>query len=249
MVVGELPAGSEERLVPLGHLGNRLGSAHVSVPFGRGRLHLVGTPLLDAIDGRIDPRRDARLAALLREVVVEVRTRLAAAEAAAAGDAAWQAPTGEWLEEFAYGQQVYERLVALGDRASPFITTRGQQGQLPDMLSTLVAGRDAALVAVMEGEFAPARAHLLAALGPVWNDQTRGLLGLEEEVLALLGERIHDAGRDDWDSAYDGVEHWARGVGEWFAGDTALALAWLGRARLELGRVAEEPEAGADGLR
>ena len=230
MVLGDVgPPGAEPQVITLGHLGNRLGAPVERVPFGSGSITLVGLPLLQPIGRDIEPSRDALLAGLLGRARSEAREHLPPSD----GDPAAATPAPlppESAEELAGRLRALDRLVAFGDRASTLLGLAAQ-GKLPDRVAALPAARTQALVALIEGRADDARGVLAGTLEPLWTPETQGVLALEDEVLALLGDRAAAAGRGNWDAAYDAIEPWARGVVAWFNGDTPGALQWLAQAR------------------
>ncbi len=226
MVLGPATEGVDDVLVTLGPLGNRLGAPVSVVPFGRGRITLVGLPLLAPVHGAVDPAREARLADLLHEALAAAR----AAQSAAPPVAPLVALPAGLAQELQTGADILDQLVDLGDSGSP-LAGSAPEGRLPDRVAALPGRRTAALEALLEGRPLECREILLAALAPLWTDTTQRVLAEEAAVLAGLGARVAAAGRGDWDAAYEASEAWAHGVSAWFGGDVGGALQALQEAR------------------
>jgi hypothetical protein len=238
MVAGEAPAGSTERLVTLGFLGNRVGAPWMVVPFGAGLVHVVGLPLLEPVRGSPDPRREAWLAELVSEALGE------AVLGAPARRAAWSAVSGRELPEawtprapaatelLAQGFAVLDQLVALGDRATPHISPAGEQ-RLPATAEALLEERLDALSLLLLGDDAGALGVLRAAVEPLWTEEQRTFLAGEARVLDVI-ERLAEEGPESWDRAWDGVDAWSRALAAWFDGRREEALQWLGLAAEQL---------------
>ncbi|MHC4844522.1 MAG: glycoside hydrolase family 2 protein [Planctomycetota bacterium] len=236
MFVGPLPPGSEQRMITLGHLGNRIGAPEIVLPFGRGRFHLIGVPLLDIVGDRVDPRRDARLAHAVRGALQWSARNLPDGERVTpdpllASDAA----------ALDLGLELIDRVIALGDRASP-ITSAGQgtEPRLPPGPAAALALRNRAIEALLDGRREDCFTTLRTAVEQVWTEDLQRFLALEAVVLDQLAVRVDAETDEGWDLAYDAVEMWARAIALWYAGDAETALDWLGRAELHLGT-----EAGA----
>ncbi len=234
MVTGAAPAGSEARLITLGFLGNRIGAPWMVVPFGAGLVHVVGLPLLDPLRGAPDPRRDAWLAALVSEALSE------AVLGAPERRAAWRAVTGRELpdawtprppaetEAFRQGFALLDQLVALGDRATPHLTS-ADEPRLPASAEALLDRRLDALTLLLHGDDAGALDVLRRTVEPLWTEQQRTFMAGEARVLDVL-QRLAEEGPGSWDRAWDGVDAWSRALVAWFDGRQDEALQWLGRA-------------------
>lgn len=230
MYVGSLPVDSEQRLITLGHLGNRLGSPDVVLPFGRGRFHLIGLPLLDIVGERVDPRRDARLTRAMLDALEWSATHLPAG-----GPERLPALIPLDTQTLAYGLELIDRVVALGDRASPITSAGlGTEPRLPHGPAAALGLRRRAIEALLEGRRDEAFTLLGEAVTSIWNEDVERFLALEQSVLDQLADRVADESPEGWDLAYDAVEIWGHAIAAWFAGDVQAALDWLGRAEVRL---------------
>jgi hypothetical protein len=231
MFVGPLPPGSEQRMITLGHLGNRIGAPEIVLPFGKGRFHLIGVPLLDIVGDQVDPRRDSRLAFAVRGALQWAAQNLPDG-APTALDPMIQLD----LSALDHGLALVDRVVALGDRASPITSAGlGTEPRLPPGPAAALALRRRAIEALLDGRRDESFALLQQAVEGFWTEELQRFLALEAVVLELLAERVDAETDEGWDLAYDAVEMWARAVAFWFAGDTETALDWLGRAEMHLG--------------
>lgn len=230
MFVGALPDGAEQRLITLGYLGNRLGAPEIVLPFGRGRFHLIGLPLLDIVGDRVDPRRDARLArAVLGALQWSAKHLPAGTPTMPAGILPLDA------QPISYGMSLIDRVVALGDRASAITSaSRGSEPRLPEGPAAALVVRQRAIEALVEGRREEGLTLLREAVESVWSEDVQRFLALEQVVLDLLAERADDESQAGWDLAYDAVEMWGQAVAAWFAGEVEPALDWLGRAEQRL---------------
>jgi len=230
MFVGPLPQGAEQRMITLGHLGNRIGAPEIELPFGAGRFHLIGVPLLDIVGDRVDPRRDARLARAVRDALQWSAEHLPGGvptrpEAMLPVDAA----------ALDHGLRLIDRMVSLGDRASPITAaSMGTESRLPPGPAAALVLRRRAIEALLEGRRVEGFTLLQEAVEGFWSEDLQRFLALEAVVLDQLAEHAEAETDDGWDLAYDALEMWARAIALWFAGDAEAALDWLGRAELHL---------------
>jgi hypothetical protein len=229
MLVSELPEGAVEHTITLGWLGNRVGAPDAGVPLGRGALHLIGMPLLDALDGRVEPRRDARLAARLEAVAQDL---VEAIRSGAEAGEAYGAPPPAVREAFFLDWGRIGRALALADRVSPFSGGRADRDAL---LGGALEARSAALVDLLEGRGREALERIGPAAEAVWPAHADAFLEAEARVLERLGERVTAAGREDWDRAYDALSSWVTAVTAYQAGRAGEAFEALDQARARLG--------------
>jgi Glycosyl hydrolases family 2, TIM barrel domain len=234
MVAGVPPADCDVRLVTLGFLGNRIGAPWIVVPFGAGQLHCVGLPLLAPVRGQPDPLREAWLVRLIDDAL-----RAALLDSDPRREA-WAATTGRALpppwkplppadaEELRIGFALLDRLVAVGDRATPYLPSDDAPA-LPASVQTLLARRLDALTLLLLGEVAGARDVLRTSIEPQWTDQARAFVDGEERVLQVLTEKAAQ-GPAAWDSAWDAVDAWSRALVAWYGERPQEAFDWLGRA-------------------
>ncbi len=239
MVAGEPPAGSRARLVTLGFLGNAIGEPWLEVPFGAGAVQVIGLPLLAPVRGAPDPLREQWLAQRLHDALRE------ATLGAPARRAAWEEATGRTLpetwtplppgeaEDLRRGFALLDQLVAMGDRATPYLGG-GEEPALPQPLQELLARRLDALTQLLLGDSPAARETLRAAVEPLWTEETRAFLASEARVLEALSGLAAE-GPGAWDRAWEGVNAWSRSLSAWFGGRRGEAFDWLGRATVVLG--------------
>lgn len=229
MLVSDLPEGAVEHTLTLGFLGHRIGVPDAEWPLDRGRLHLLGLPLLDALEGEVEPRRDALLAR---------RMEAAAAAVLAGGEAAravYVSPPPAVREAFAAGWARIDRILALSDRVSPFAGGAGPPAQRPEALERALQARSAALADLLDGRPEQALAGLLPASEACWLPGAEAFLTEEARVLELLGARVTAAGQDDWDRAYDALTLWVEAVLAFQDRRPDEALQSLERAATRLG--------------
>jgi len=216
------PAGSDERMVTLGWLGNRLGAPDVVLPFGRGTIRVIGLPLLRPIHGVLDPARDETLAKAVSEAARAAVDR-------SGGEAAtpWTPPAAAELARLEVALDRLDRLVALGDRQSPFTSA---EPRLPAPISAALAARAAALEALFAGDAAGGVEALEAAVAPLWSEAAERFLDREEAVLSGWSERVAAGGVTSWEGGFDVRQAWVAAVADWFAGRADAAQAGIDRA-------------------
>jgi hypothetical protein len=222
MVVGSTPEGTIPRMLTIGHLGQRVGLPELVVPFGRGTIHVSGLPLLDPLDGRVEPRRDAHLADLL--------TRAAAA--ALSDPPPWTPPGDDDLEDMAEALERIDRVVALGDRSTPYTTERFR---LPETLSIALRRRQQALELLFQDRGQRCRELLQQVAEATWSPSIEQLLAVESRVIERLARRLASTTPQDRDRAHEALELWARAMAAWSAGDAQAALTALAEAERALG--------------
>lgn len=233
MLVGEPPEGTRAAMLALDHLGHRVGLPIAHVPYGHGGFTFVGLPLLDPVDGAPDPRRDAWLSALVLETAAECAERVLSGVPRpglpAPGTEVLPAslPDGEWAL-LATGLDQLAQAVALEDRASVMDASK----TLSPALDAAMDAQRRALTLLASGQRAPAFEVLTAAHAAVWTPGLAALLALEQRVLEGVARTTARGTRDDWDRAFQAVDHWGRGLTRWFDDDADGAYAWLGRAEL-----------------
>ncbi|HZJ71067.1 MAG TPA: hypothetical protein VFF36_09055, partial [Planctomycetota bacterium] len=223
-LVVDPPAGADERMVTIGWLGNRVGDPDVVLPFGRGTVRVIGIPLLRPVNGVVDPSRDERLAQIVSAAAREARARLAGGPADAAP---WSPPAAPELERLQLALDRLDRLVALGDRQTPF---GGDEPRLPAALGAAMAARTAALETLFEGDTARGLQRLEEAVAPLWTEAAQRFLDREQAVLAAWSERVASGDVTSWQGAYELRQAWVGAVGDWFAGRTDAAQAGIDRA-------------------
>ena len=223
-LVVDPPAGADERMVTIGWLGNRVGDPDVVLPFGRGTVRVIGIPLLRPVNGAADPSRDERLAQIVSAAAREARARLAGGPADAAP---WSPPAAPELERLQLALDRLDRLVALGDRQTPF---GGDEPRLPAALGAAMAARTAALETLFEGDTARGLQRLEEAVAPLWTEAAQRFLDREQAVLAAWSERVASGDVTSWQGAYELRQAWVGAVGDWFAGRTDAAQAGIDRA-------------------
>gem|GEM_PF-6869182 len=240
MVAGEPPAGSQARMVTLGFLGNPIGESWLVVPFGAGQVHVIGLPLLSPVRGATDPLREQWLMRLLNDALREAEV------GAPARRQAWEEATGralpetwtpvppEQAEDLRRGFELLDQLVAMGDRATPYLLKTGEEPALPLPLQELLARRLDALTHLLLGDAPAAREVLRKAVEPMWTEETRAFLAHESRVLEALAT-LAAAGPSTWDRAWDAVDAWSRSLSAWFGGRREEAFDWIGRAIVLLG--------------
>jgi hypothetical protein len=234
MLVSPLPEGSIEHLITLGFVGNRMGAPDASLPLGRGRLHVIGLPLLAELSGRVEPRRDARLAGRLEEVAEGMGETMRAGGAELQATP-YQAPPTSARDEFGAAWARLDRMLGLSDRASPFQGGAGQQPGRPAALERALQARSAALADMNAGITDAALERIVMAAEGVWTPSTDAFLEAEARVLEQLGARVTAAGWEDWDRAYDGLAQWVVAVTAFQAGRPVEAREALERAAASLG--------------
>ena len=242
LLVGELPPGTRPAMITLDHLGHRVGAAVAMVPFGRGTITLVGLPLLDDVQGQPDPLRDETLAHLILESAAEVADRF---RHGVTGESPFVMRELEPLidDEVALYDSAFARVaraIELADRYS----TIGGTAELPPTLAAALSEQIRAIEALVGGHRAEARRALSAAHDMVWSAELEAFLALDAIVLGMVEGLLALGTFADRDLAYETLELWRSGVAAWFAGETDLAYAWLGRAELlvnESGRLTDPP--------
>ncbi|HEX5011134.1 MAG TPA: glycoside hydrolase family 2 TIM barrel-domain containing protein [Planctomycetota bacterium] len=234
MVAAPLPEGAELRMITLGFLGNRIGSPWLVVPFGAGQIQDVGLPLLAPVRGETDPLREAWLVRLiddaLRAAVLEAPARRAAwtAQTGRPLPAPWSPLPPSQAEELRHGFALLDQLVALGDRATPYLAGDDAPA-LPASVQELLARRLDALTLLLLGDAPGARETLRAAMTPQWTEETRAFVAGEARVLRVLTDKAAQ-GPAAWDRAWDAVDAWSHALVAWFGGQHKEAFDWLGRA-------------------
>jgi hypothetical protein len=223
-LVVDPPADADERMVTIGWLGNRVGDPDVVLPFGRGTVRVIGIPLLRPVNGVADPSRDERLAQIVSAAAREARARLAGGPADAAP---WSPPAAPELERLQLALDRLDRLVALGDRQTPF---GGDEPRLPAALGAAMAARTAALETLFEGDTARGLQRLEEAVAPLWTEAAQRFLDREQAVLAAWSERVASGDVTSWQGAYELRQAWVGAVGDWFAGRPDAAQAGIDRA-------------------
>jgi hypothetical protein len=240
MVAGEPPAGSQARMVSLGFLGASIGEPWLVVPFGAGEVHVIGLPLLSPVRGAPDPLREEWLVRLLhdslRDAVLGAPARRMAWEQATGRllPESWTPLPPEQAEDLRRGFALLDQLVAMGDRATPWLAGVGEEPALPLPLQELLARRLDALTYLLLGDAPAAREVLRKAVEPLWTEETRAFLANEARVLEKLAT-MAAAGPGTWDRAWDGVDAWSRALAAWFGGRRQESFDWLGRATVLLG--------------
>ena len=220
------PAGCDERIVTLGWLGNRLGDPDVVLSFGRGTIRVIGLPLLRPIEGVVDPARDEMLARAVSEAAREAAARLEP-DGSTAPSKAWSPPSAAELARLEVALDRLDRLVALGDRQTPFT---GDEPRLPAPLAAALAARTAALEALFAGDAAGGVQALEAAVAPLWSEAAERFLDREEAVLRAWSERVAAGGITSWEGGFDVRQAWIAAVADWFAGRADAAQAGIDRA-------------------
>jgi hypothetical protein len=223
MVDGSLPAGGAATMMTLGHMGRRLGFPVVTYPYGAGRLHLVGVPLLKSVDGKPDSRRDALLDTLLTAVAdagrIEPWTPLPPALAARVQTALLR----------------LSRLAGAGDRFSPFTGTSLHNSSLPEAAAVALAAKNAALARLLDGDVTTGALELERLADRLWSADWEAWLDREDEVLTGLEALVTGpTGAGDLMRAQPVAEGWAQAIRLQFGGDTAGALERLDRAKERL---------------
>ena len=214
------PPDADERMVTIGWLGNRLGDPDVVLRFGRGTIRVIGVPLLRTVGGEVDPSRDERLAQIVSEAAREAQARLGV-------DAPWTPPSAADLARLQTALDRLDRLVALGDRQSPF---SGDEPRLPAPLAAALAARTAALEALFAGDTARGLQLLDDAVAPLWTEAAQRFLDREEAVLAAWSAHVASGDVTSWEGAYAVRQAWVGAVGDWFAGKADAAQAGIDRA-------------------
>jgi hypothetical protein len=228
MVVGQGPAGVDASMITIGFMGERLGRPVTSLPFGQGRVHVVGVPLLDPVSGTdagtVDARRDAVLAGLVerarREPLVPRQ--------------AWRPLPPEDRDELTRGLLRVRRLVELGNRYSPFTGSAVRSTGVPEAMAAVLDVKNRALTALMEGRPDEARTLLSGLLDSAWSPDLEAFLTAEEAVLGPLEALVEGDLAGGLDRAHRVHELWARAMAAQFGGDSAGAMAWLEEAERAL---------------
>lgn len=242
LLVGELPVGTRPAVITLDHLGHRVGATVAMVPFGRGTITLVGLPLLDKVQGQPDPLRDETLAHLILESAAEVADRF---RHGVTGESPFVMRELEPLipDEVALYTAAFGRVALAIELADRYSTISGT-AELPPTLAAALGEQIRSIEALVGGHRAEARRALSAAHDMVWSTELEAFLALDAIVIRMV-ERLLALGTfADRDLAYGALELWRSGVAAWFAGETDLAYAWLGRAELlvnESGRLTGPP--------
>ncbi|MGQ0554297.1 MAG: glycoside hydrolase family 2 TIM barrel-domain containing protein [Planctomycetota bacterium] len=243
-VEDEAAAGVEVTAITLGTLGNRLGATEASLPFGRGRIHVLGLPLMQPLGENVEPRRDTELAERLAKLLAAMPHF--APPAVPSGETsdsprlqpsalgAFFARSEEDRLAVAKGFARLERVASLADRHSLFGAAAGQPLGLQGPVVEGIARRQEALQALLTGDLDGVLRGLSAAMDAVWTERTEDFLQLEQRVLAALAVRVAAGSHDDWNRAYTGMESWVRGIVAWHRGEVKVAFDWLGRADLAL---------------
>lgn len=224
------PPEADERMVTIGWLGNRLGDPDVVLRFGRGTIRVIGVPLLRAAGGVVDPSRDERLAQIVSEAAHEAQARLGTAGGASGAteaDAPWTPPSAADLERLQTALDRLDRLVALGDRQTPF---GGDEPRLPAPIAAALAARTAALKVLFAGDTARGLQLLDDAVAPLWTEAAQRFLDREEAVLAAWSARVASGDVTSWEGAYEVRQAWVGAVGDWFAGRVDAAQVGIDRA-------------------
>jgi len=164
------------------------------------------------------------LAQIVSAAAREARARLAGGPADAAP---WSPPAAPELERLQLALDRLDRLVALGDRQTPF---GGDEPRLPAALGAAMAARTAALETLFEGDTARGLQRLEEAVAPLWTEAAQRFLDREQAVLAAWSERVASGDVTSWQGAYELRQAWVGAVGDWFAGRTDAAQAGIDRA-------------------
>jgi len=146
-------------------------------------------------------------------------------------------------DEVALYTMAFER-VALAIELADRYSTIGGTAELPPTLAAALNEQIRSIEALVGGHRSEARRALTAAHDLAWTDELQAFLALDAIVIDMVEGLLGLGTFADRDLAYETLELWRSGVAAWFAGDDALAYAWLGRAELlvnESGRLSDPP--------